>query len=321
MRRKIVPSNWMLMIHILRLYKDVNQLIQLMGHDGKNGEIKAILRKIIGRLKVLNILGSNIPWYFLTFLPLDLLISSNDRFEKRRALKHALLSLRNSLEKMIVGRISYKFLRRKEAYINFRNPVSSLCVPSSFDEFIPGYVYIPGRKPVLLTAAHAAPPASDINTELLSRRVAMRSGAHALISRIPRLYIDPNRLVGRVLPFRRKLDELINNRKIRLIIDLHSMEKRNSNMVEIGIWFGLSTTGSYVEKLIEFFERNNISYEISYRYLGGDIIFYHANKPRINAIQLEISNGIRGRCLRLLCRTLISYINAVGDINRRGKSS
>jgi len=319
MRPKRIHSSWTLMIHILKLYKDINHLLQVLNTtDGV--EIKHVLRRIIGRLKILNTLGSDVCWYFLTFLPLDILISSNDKFEKTRILKRGLLLLRNSIEKMIVGRASHRFLRRKGMYINLRNPMTSLCVPSRFEDFIPGYTYIPGKRPVLLTASHATPPGSDINTAILSKRIAMRSGAHALISKIPRLFIDSNRLVGRILPFRRKLDELLGSRRIKLIIDLHSMEKRNSNMVEIGVWFGLSTTRSYIERLTKILDEYDIPYDISYRFLGGDIVFYHANKPLINAIQLEISNCVKGKGLRRLSNCLVNYIRSLGDINRQERS-
>ncbi len=315
MQRDVFPSNWMLMIHILRLYKDINHFLQML-ETGSIQDVKPLLDNIIGRLKILNTLGGKIPWFFLTFLPLDILIASNERLDDRRFLRKYLLALRNSIEKIIVGRIGSKLLRRKGIHTNLRRLTTIFYVPQGFREIIPGYTYIPGRRPILLTASHAASPGSDINTGFLARRLAIRTRSYALISHVPRLFIDSNRLVGRLLPFRRKLDEILSSRRIRLILDLHSME-RDGVWVEIGVWFGLSATKKFVMRLIDILDRHDIPYEISYRFFGGDIIFYHANRPRINAIQLEISNAVRRKYLRRINNALTEYINIVGDIHRR----
>ena len=95
------------------------------------------------------------------------------------------------------------------------------------------------------------------------------------------------------------------------------MDRKNGNLVEIGIWFGLSTTRTFVKRLADIFDRYNIPYEISYRFFGGDIVFYHANRPRINAIQLEISNTAKKKHLRRISNALAEYISIVGDIYRK----
>ena len=316
MQDRLIPSSWSLMTHLLRLYKDINQLIQEIEKKDISA-IRDVLRSIIGRLKILNTLGNRIPWFFLTFIPIDILISSNEKFANLKRLKKYLIRLRNSLEKIIVGKTGVRLLHRKGTYLHLRNPITTLCVPSGFDSMLPGYTYIPGRRPILLTASHATPPSMDINTGLLARRIAVKAHAHALISQIPRLFIDPNRMVGRILPFRRKLDDLINSGKVRLILDLHSMEGHVDSVVDIGVWFGLSSTRTYVKKLTDVFSKYDIPYTISTRFIGGDIIFYHANKPYINAIQLEISNRIRKRALRVLSNAISEYIVSVGDAYRR----
>lgn len=319
MHKKTLPSNWSLLIHILRLYKDINQLIQLINEKSDEKEIKNTLRKIIGRLKILNTLGSHISWRLLAYIPINILILNKEKLENPRILRRYLLHLRNSIEKMVAGKAGIKLLRRKDAYITLKHPGTGLGVPSNFEQIIPGYEYIHGSRPILLTAAHAAPPGSETNAAVLVRKIAHRTKSHALISKIPRLYLDANRLVGRILPFRRKLEHLIEANKVKLIIDMHSMEKKNNCMIEVGTWFGFSASKSYIQRLLDIFSQFNISYEISTKFYGGDIIFYHGSKPWVNAIQLEISNSIRGRSLRLIGNALVSFINQIGERYRPRK--
>lgn len=313
MYEKKLPSNWSLLVHILRLYKDLNQLIQLINEMNDKNEIKSTLRRIIGRLKILNTLGSHISWRFLAYIPINILILNKESLKKPHVLRRYLLHLRNSIEKMVAGKAGIRLLRRKDAYISLRHPGTGLSVPSNFEQIIPGYEYIQGTRPILLTAAHAALPGSDAKTSSLVKRVASKTQSHALISKIPRLYLDANRLVGRILPFRRRLEYLIETKRIKLLIDIHGMERKNNYMVDVGTWFGFSATKNYIQQLLNIFEQFNISYNISTKFYGGDIIFYHANKPWVNAIQLEISSDVRGRSLRLISKALICYINQIGE--------
>ncbi len=300
-------------MHVLRLYKDINNLLQTLTPPHDERDMATVIRRIIGRLKVLNTLGNEASWRFLAYMPLILLISDSDALVSNTKIARRLIYvLRSSLEKMIIGRTGHRLLRRKGIYVGVRSPATSLCVPSGFDRVLPGYEYVRGRIPVVITAVHATPPGLDISTGALAKRVASKTGAHALISKIPRLYIDANRFSGRILPIRRILERLVWEGRIRLILDIHSTDKDDGCLVSIGFWFGLSAAKRYVDGLIEAFKRHEIPYEISDRYYGGDIVFYHSNRPIVSAIQLEIASNAGRKSLRQIAKALSEYILSIG---------
>ena len=320
-RRQDFPLNWKLIRHILSLYRDVNLALQELSGNPVKSDVAHIFERIINRLKAINTLGDNVSWYFFLYMQLNLHFLRNSPPKTVRQLKRFLVSVRNSLEKMIVSKGNIRLLRRKDIFIDLKNPTISLFVPDGFEDYIPGYRYIPGTVPVLLTAPHAMPPMADTNTGRIATIVAKKTSAYALISTIPRFIADHNRVIGRVWPFRRILENLVINRRIKLIIDLHATSRTRENLIEIGTWYGFSISKRDLTLLMRILDSKGISYGITSRFVGGDIIFYHSNIPIVGTIQLEISRGASKKEIRKIIRSLIEFINKLSGARKRWKNS
>ncbi|GEM_PF-2345542 len=317
--RHSFPLNWRLLRHILALYRDINLALQEINTNAtSNSNAASIFKKIINRLKAINTLGDNVSWYFFLHIQLSLYLSGNSIIRNSRQLKRFLVSVRNALEKMIVSKGTIRLLRRKDVFVNLRNPTVSIFVPEGFEDLIPGYRYIPGTLPVILTAPHASPPQSDINTGKLALVIAKRTSAYALISNLPRFIADPNRVLGRVWPFRRILEQLIAKRKIKLIIDLHTSSSTREHLVEIGTWYGFSIPKKYLDMLMQIFDSNDVTYGTNSRFVGGDITFYHSNIPLVSTVQLEISGEATRRDLRRIIRALVKFIKKFSGVKSYG---
>lgn len=309
-----LPRYWRILSYLLSLYRDVNNTLHAIS-KGDIEETTKNLRRIIGKLRAINTLGHAISWFFFLHLPMNLFMADEKTINIQK-IRAFLIDLRAALEKMIISRGRFKLIRQKDVYVDLRNPLISLGVPEKFENMIPGFEYLAGSKPVILSAAHAAPPSADKLTGDLAKIVARRSGAHAIISTIPRIFIDPNRIIGRLSPYRRFMENIIKTHRIKLVIDLHSMRVRSENIVEIGTWYGLSISSKLLDKLFLILEKHEIPYALSTRFYGGDIIFYHSKRPIINTIQIEIANNITKRDYRRLIRALVKFINQIGGKNK-----
>ncbi|MCR8471616.1 MAG: hypothetical protein QW819_00840 [Candidatus Korarchaeota archaeon] len=312
------PSNWKLLKHILALYRDVNLVLREINESYSiNPSVATILMRIINQLRAISMLRETVSMYFLAYLHLNIFLSE-DSLRDIQQLKRFLVTVQNALEKIIASNGKLMVLHRKDATISLRHSAVSLFVPDGFDALIPSYKYIPGTTPVILTAPHAAPPQSDTFTGRLALLVAKRTSSHALISTIPRFISDPNRMLGRIWPFRRILEKLIDENKIRLIIDLHSSNNAKENSVEIGTWYGFSILRKHLNMLLDTLEENNITYTINSRFTGGDITFYHSNIPFVSAIQLEISGGQDRKSLLKIAHSLVEFIRRFNGVRKNG---
>lgn len=312
------PLNWKLLRHILALYRDINLVLQEINDNGSlNSNTALILKRILNQLKTINMLRETVSWYFLVYLQLNLFLS-DDPLSDVRQLKRFLITVQNALEKIIASDGKLTILQRKDVTISLRNPAVSLFVPDGFEKLIPCYKYVRGTIPVILTVPHASPPQPDAHAKRLALIVARRTSSHVLVSTIPRFTSDPNRLLGRIWPFRRVLEKLVDENKIRLIIDLHSSSAAKENTIEIGTWYGFSISRKHLNMLLDILEKNNITYALNSRFVGGDITFYHSNVPFVSAIQLEISEDQNRESLLRVANSLTEFINRFVGARKNG---
>jgi hypothetical protein len=77
----------------------------------------------------------------------------------------------------------------------------------------------------------------------------------------------------------------------------------------LGVRGGISSDRRVVMRLKEILEKYDFKVKIDVtRFYGGDIITYHSFPPVINAIQLEINNGVRRKRKTVLIKALTEFI-------------
>jgi N-formylglutamate amidohydrolase len=187
-----------------------------------------------------------------------------------------------------------------------------------------GFVEIPGEVPVLLTAPHAMGPKADRFTGEIAYRLAVETGAHALIATISREELDYNRANCRDTPFRKRIQEIIEdllttNSEV-LLLDTHGMEKsiksfEDEIMIIYGTAGGITIDVDYIEMFREELEEEGIIAEYAFmeapQYIGGDIVVHHGKPSKgVHAVQIEIASKKRelGEHSRNLLEAFANFI-------------
>ncbi len=184
-----------------------------------------------------------------------------------------------------------------------------------------GFIETPGDIPVLLTAPHAMGPRADLLTGEIAYRVAIETGAYALIATVSREDKDYNRAKWRDSPFRKRIQELIadllETHSEVLLLDIHGMEKPITSFDEITVLFGtaggVTIDVDYMDMLREELEVKEIHSEYAFmeapQYMGGDIVSHHG-RPSIgvHAAQLEIAAKNRQLGERDLIDAVVNFI-------------
>jgi len=292
-------------LNLIKLHTYLSKLEAVLS---KTGEIdEKMISNIVGRLQKLNMYSPISILLILDNIPIDLLLmDENYVLRSRRNLLYFIKALRISIEKILLKmgrRIPIKDERPRKSY--------RLELYFSLKDLYPGYTFIAGRRPVLITATHAEPPLEDPMTKDIAMEVAKKAGAYLLISNISRILIDYNRRMARLTPFRRLIGILtLWEKKIKLILDLHSTRKLDHHDIEIGIMGGLSATPYLVRTLKETLERYKLRVSLERRgYFGGDITTYNALVPWVNILQLEVKGALKSKRKDRLIRALANYIN------------
>jgi hypothetical protein len=102
----------------------------------------------------------------------------------------------------------------------------------------PEFLHIPGQTPVLLSAPHGATHTRDDKvkeedeyTTGIARLVAELSGAHVLYAR-RKSQTDPN--VDPHAPYRHQLRSIVNDFRIRFVLDIHGARSERAFAVALG---------------------------------------------------------------------------------------
>ncbi|WP_457615405.1 N-formylglutamate amidohydrolase [Methanopyrus sp.] len=184
---------------------------------------------------------------------------------------------------------------------------------------ISGYIEFTGTRPVLITAPHAQGPGADVFTGEIVLKVAQVTGVYALVATISRRAkledgspADYNREWTRDTPFRRRIDELIENYGIRFIIDVHGMESDPVRPdVDIGTLGGRSAKGKLVSKIVNRLEEAGFDVGFEQEFQGGDILEYHCDGERVQGVQLELSEELRELGEYRAIQAVLTVVNTV----------
>ncbi len=108
----------------------------------------------------------------------------------------------------------------------------------------PEFIYQEGKLPILISAPHGAAhtrygkyKGEDEYTAAFAQLIAEETGAHCIYAR-RKSKTDPN--VAKDAPYKEKVREIIREKKIRFVIDLHGMWQHHEAGIELGTRDGKS---------------------------------------------------------------------------------
>lgn len=253
--------------------------------DGRAPD-RRILKRIIKRIRKIR-KDENISLLLTSSIPLSLLLEDavNDA---------ALREMRRAVERTIIMS-KFRGIRSK---IGLNRPMHYM-ITYPLEEAVRAFEFVEGMRPIVLTAPHASAPLQDRRVTAIAREIARISGAHLLLSRVSRIFVDYNRCSSRIYPARVFLERMIVERRIKGIIDLHS-SNRLEHDVEIGCFSGQTIPRSVLKDLEECLRSNGLKYTKEGRF-GGDIVWFHSTLPDVWGVQIEIStNARKSRIVRAL---------------------
>ena len=108
----------------------------------------------------------------------------------------------------------------------------------------PDHVEIVGLGHVLLTAPHTISPNADLHTGQIVEEAALTSRSFAVIGKVDREFLDPNRIQSAQLEFRKGIEGFVSEDGIRYILDIRGKKEPG---VEIGTVEGQTSSDSTTE--------------------------------------------------------------------------
>ena len=166
--------------------------------------------------------------------------------------------------------------------------------------FQSGYRFIKGKFPILLSAPHAARTIRDGGLKIRENYVG--SFVHILSKQCEvygiyttHIIIDPNRYD--LSNYKQKIKKLIDNRDIKLVIDIHGLHKSHTFDVDIGTYNYTSVLGNQkiIEHLKSSFKKHGFK-KISENFFtrkSRDTITSFSYKLGVPSLQLEIHKSHR----------------------------
>lgn len=122
----------------------------------------------------------------------------------------------------------------------------------------PEFTYIAGKIPVLISAPHGAvhtrdekPKEEDEYTAGFAQLLGQITNAHILYSR-RKSATDPN--AAPQAPYKKYLEKIISENKVRFVIDLHGANEKRSFDIALGTLHGKSCTKKERQIIIQVFE-------------------------------------------------------------------
>ena len=108
----------------------------------------------------------------------------------------------------------------------------------------PDHVEIVGLGRVLVTAPHTTSPDADLYTGSIVEEAALTSRSYAVIGKVSREFLDPNKIQSAKSEFRKGIEAFITEDGIRYVLDIHG--KRDPG-VDIGTALGQTSSDSTTE--------------------------------------------------------------------------
>ena len=106
------------------------------------------------------------------------------------------------------------------------------------------HVEIVGLGHVLLTAPHTTSPDADLHTGQIVEEAALTSRSFAVIGKVDREFLDPNRIQSAQLEFRKGIEGFVLEDGIRYILDIRGKKEPGVN---IGTVEGQTSSDSTTE--------------------------------------------------------------------------
>src|SRR5207245_9406488 len=129
----------------------------------------------------------------------------------------------------------------------------------------PDHVEIVGLGHVLLTAPHIASPDADLHTGTIVEEAALTSRSYAVIGKVSREFLDPNRIQSAQLELRRSIESFMAEDGIRYLLDIHGKKGPGVDIATTAGQIGDSTTELVRSRLVKDFKVN-----VNNQYKGVD---------------------------------------------------
>ncbi|SRR6266487_4566103 len=130
----------------------------------------------------------------------------------------------------------------------------------------PDHVEIVGLGHVLLTAPHTTSPDADLHTGQIVEEAALTSRSFAVIGKVDREFLDPNRIQSAQLEFRKGIEGFVSEDRIRYILDIRGKKEPG---VEIGPVEGQTSSDSTTE-LVRSRLVKDFTVKVNNEYKGHD---------------------------------------------------
>ncbi len=185
------------------------------------------------------------------------------------------------------------------------------------------YVINIGKLPVILTAPHTMQQIKEDGSIKLSEPYTKAIGLYvskcincSSLIKLKDTGIDSNS--DNIDEFKLVLKDLIDDKNIKLLIDIHGASKDREFDIELGALNNMSADYSTINELKEAFIENGINnIVINDPFKGGGITRYIYGMTDIDVIQIEINKKYRDieniDNIEKVCNALISFIRKYND--------
>ena len=183
-----------------------------------------------------------------------------------------------------------------------------------------GYVYKSGNC-VLLSAPHAVSQIrngkekfAEVETYNLIDVVSRLTGA-SMIAKTRNLGDDAN--FDMYSTYRDKIAEKIKSKKIRYILDIHNLNLKRGQTINLGTNHGFNVCGNFtlLDRIEKIFTNHNLETTTDYPFYAGDhtISGYFSKEYNIFCLQIEINSKLyqTEKDVKNLAETLVDIVKAV----------
>ena len=186
------------------------------------------------------------------------------------------------------------------------------------------YIMKIGELPVILTAPHTMSQKKEDGTyklnEPFTKAIVMYVAEQLNCSYIVKIKdtgVDSNS--DTIETIKKNLIKIIDEQKIKLLLDIHGASEEREFDVELGNLNNLSSDFSTIRELQEAFTENGIkNVEINNPFKGGGITQFIYGKTDIDVIQIEINKKYRDieniENIKKICDSIIYFIKQYTEI-------
>ena len=114
----------------------------------------------------------------------------------------------------------------------------------------PDHVEIIGLGRVLLAAPHATRPNTDLHMGTIVEEAALTSRSYAVIGKVNREFLDPNRIQSAESELRKSIDEFVVEDGIRYILVIHGKEEPGVDITTVVGSKGSESTTELVKSML-----------------------------------------------------------------------